>query len=500
MSIIDQKAKVMGNIAALNVITEGLPKFKPTNSFSSMNNSTNSTDFLLDLVQSLAGYDELKSNIVDIFSRKLPEIESEIKKTLKEILKAYVSCGVNPSVPTWLKSTGPGVTLKLSDIDFFEITKLDPKSPFGFLFYDDTQSGLNSTDFNTFLYANIEQNKGDFTPDGGTSSAWGLSTSNSNILDLKFSPVSTTKNNIVKINTNSDYDNKTLTEFNNDFIDSISLFGNQNNVDGSKILNGIIDNLFGTVAKTINKTKKQLKKEAEINECLECILNSDENDVIDDNYFTFDNAQLTKIEIQVSNRKNGIRILETCGDLPADIPMATLMDVNMSLSASTIVTTGTTSLEESKSKAMGDAIDKLADAQASNANTINIPTVKLNFILELIKTFMKAIINIILSPKLMVLFAVNFKIMYGQLSEYENGIDFMKKNKNLITSIAKTVLEQNIKMLLTLALKHISIKLSKKYSDDTIEQSKNYISQVLTLVGVPTEIIRQIQGLDYVGA
>jgi len=500
MSIIDQKTKVMGNIAALNVITEGLPKFKLTNSFSSMTNSTNSTDFLLDLVQSLAGYDELKSNIVDIFSRKLPEIESEIKKTLKEILKAYVSCGVNPSVPAWLQSTGPGVTLKLSDIDFFEITKIDPKSPFGFLFYDDTQSGLNSTYFNTFLYSNIEQNKGDFTPDGGISSPWGLSTNGSNILDLKFSPVSTTKNNIIKINTNSNYDNKTLTEFNNDFIDSISLFGNQNNIDGSKILNGIIDNLFGTVAKTINKTKKQLKKEAEINECLECILNSDENDVIDDNYFTFDNAQLTKIEIQASNRKNGIRILETCGNLPADIPISILMDVNMSLSASTIITTGITSLEESKSKAMGDAIDKLADAQASNASTINIPTVKLNFILELIKTFMKAIINIILSPKLMVLFAVNFKIMYGQLSEYENGIDFMKKNKNLITSIAKTVLEQNIKMLLTLALKHISIKLSKKYSDDTIEQSKNYISQVLTLVGVPTEIIRQIQGLDYVGA
>jgi hypothetical protein len=500
MSIIDQKSKVMGNIAALNVIIEGLPKFKPTNSFSSMNNSTNPTDFLLDLVQSLVGYDELKSNIVDIFSRKLPEIESEIKKTLKEILKAYVSCGVNPSVPTWLKSTGPGVTLKLSDIDFFEITKLDPKSPFGFLFYDDTQSGLNSTDFNTFLYANIEQNKSDFTPDGGTSSAWGSSTNGSDILDLRFSPVSTTKNNIIKINTNSNYDNKTLTEFNNDFIDSISLFGNQNNIDGSKILNGIIDNLFGTVAKTINKTKKQLKKEAEINECLECILNSDENDVIDDNYFTFDNAQLTKIEIQASNRKNGIRILETCGNLPADIPISILMDVNMSLSASTIITTGTTSLEESKSKAMGDAIDNLADTQASNAATINIPTVKLNFILELIKTFMKAIINIILSPKLMVLFAVNFKIMYGQLSEYENGIDFMRKNKNLITSISKTVLEQNIKMLLTLALKHISIKLSKKYSDDTIEQSKNYISQVLTLVGVPTEIIRQIQGLDYVGA
>jgi len=113
---------------------------------------------------------------------------------------------------------------------------------------------------------------------------------------------------------------------------------------------------------------------------------------------------------------------------------------------------------------------------------------------------MKAIIKIIISPKLISLFVVNFKIMYGQATDFSGAIDFMKKNKNLIVSIAKTVLEQNIKMLLTLALKYISVKLREKYAGDTIEQSKNYVAQVLTLIGVPPEIIRQIQGLDYVGA
>jgi hypothetical protein len=499
MSIIDQKTKVMSSISSLNVITEGLPKFKLTNSFASMNNGTNVTDFLIDLVQSLIGYDELKLNVVDIFSKKLPEIESEIKKVLKLQLKGYVSCGVNPSIPAWLKSTGAGVTSKLTNIDFFEVTKSDPKSPFGFLIYSDFESGLNSTDFNTFLYSNIEQNKGDFAVDGGTASPWGSSTGAGDIIDLKFSPVGTTNNNIVKITANASYDNKTLTEFNNDFIDSITLFGDPNNIDGSKILNAIIDNLFGTIAVTVGKTKKQLTKEAEINECLECILNSDENDVIDDSYFTFDNAQLTKIEIQASNRKLGIRVLETCGNLPAEIPIATLMDINMSLSAATNNTTGTTSLEVAKSQAMAKAIDALAEAQASNAATINVPTVKLDFILELIKNFMKSIINIVISPKLVTLFIVNFKILYGQLSEYDGPIDFMKKNKNLIVDISKTILEQVIKMLLALVLKHITIKLAKKYADDTIEKAKNYIAQILTLIGISPDIIRQIQGLDYVG-
>jgi hypothetical protein len=494
MSTLDQKTKIMGNIAALNVINEGLPKFNIQNSFSSINNKTNPVDFLLDLVQSLIGYQELKGNIVDVITRKLPEIESQIKKTLKQDLKGYVSCGVNPSIPVWLRSSGSGVELKLSNIDFFETMKSDPNSDFGFLLFEDTTSGLNSTDFNTFLYSNIDLNKADFTPNGGVSSPWGLSTTGSNIVDVKFSPVGTTVNNIIKINANVNYDNKTLTEFNNAFIDSITLFGSPNNINGSKILNGIIDNLFGTISVKVGKTKKQLKKEAEINEVLECILNSDENDVIDDSYFEFDNAQLTKIETEVNNRKNGIKVLETCGNLIAQVPIDVLIDVNKDFSASTI-TTGTTTPEEEQVVAMTKAIDTISDTQASNANTINVPTVKLNFLLDLIKNFMKSIINIILSPKLMTLFSLNFKILYGISSEYDGPIDFMKKNKNLIVSISKAVLEPIIKMLLSMVLKRLTAMISKKLSGDKIEQAKNYVAQILSMLGVPQNIIRQIQGL-----
>jgi hypothetical protein len=494
MSILDQKNKVMGNIAALNVINEGLPNFNIKNSFESINNGTNPVDFLLDLVQSLMGYQELKGNIVDVITRKLPEIESQIKKTLKQDLKGYVSCGVNPSIPAWLRSTGSGIELKLSNIDFFETMKTDPNSDFGFLIFEDASSGLNSTDFNTFLYSNIDLNKNDFTPNGGTASPWGASTTSTDIIDIRFSPVGTTVNNIIKINANANYDNKSLTEFNNAFIDSITLFGSPNNINGSKILNGIIDNLFGTISVNVGKTKKQLKKEAEINEVLECILNSDENDVIDDSYFEFDNTQLTRIEIEVNNKKNGIRILETCGNLPVEVPIDVLMDVNKNLTASTI-TTGTTSPQEEQVRAMTNAIDTIADTQASGAASIDIPTVKLNFLIDLIKNFMKSIINILISPKLMTLFSLNFKILYGIASEYDGPIDFMKKNKNLIISIAKSVLEPIIKMLLSMVLKRLTAMISKKLSGDKIEQAKNYVAQLLSMLGIPQNIIRQIQGL-----
>ena len=75
----------------------------------------------------------------------------------------------------------------------------------------------------------------------------------------------------------------------------------------------------------------------------------------------------------------------------------------------------------------------------------------------------------------------------------------MKKNKQLIIGISKIILEQITKMLLKLALKYIAKKLAKKYSQDKIEQGKNYVAQILSLIGVSPEIIRQIQNLNYVG-
>lgn len=495
MSIVDQKTQVMANISSLNVLTETLPKLKKTNSFSSINNSGNGTDFLIDLVRSLIGYNDLKRNIVDVITRKLPQIELEIKKSLKKDLKDLISCGINPGIPVWFRSNGSGVTIKLSDLDFFDITKLDPKSPAGFLIYGDEQSGVNSTDFNTFLYSNIESNRDSYTSNSGAYNAWGNSTLGEDIIDIRFSPVGTTENNIVNFKTNPNFDNKSLAELNNKFIDSINLFGSPNSINSGRILSAIIDNIFGTVSINIGKTKKQLKKEAEINEVLKCILNADESDVIDDSFFSFSNEQISLIEEQVKNKAKGIGILETCGTLPTTIPLELLLEVNEDIINSDDIDPSTISPQEAEVNAIDNAIDKISDAQTTDSPSVDIPTIKVNFLLDLIKRFMQSIINIILSPKLITVYTINHQLVYGQGTTFDGPIDFMKKNKTLITNISKVVLEVIIRMLLGLALKYIARKVSEKIAGDNIEKAKNYVAQILSLLGISPDIIRQIQGL-----
>jgi hypothetical protein len=494
MALIDQKKQIMGKVGALNTIVDGLPNLKTTNSTSSINNNGNSTDFLIDLVKYLIGYEELKENVVDILTRKLSEIESAIKKDLKKELKELVSCSVNPNVPDWFRSDSNGVVLKMDKIDFFDITKTNPESAFGSLLYDDTTSGENSTDFNTFLYSNISKNKNVAAANAGLVSSWGLSTSNSDIMNVAYSPVGATENTVVKFTTSVDYDNKKLTDFNNDFIDSVNLFGSD------KMINNIMDSLFGSISFSLNKSKKQLTLEAEIQQVLTCILDADEDDVIDDNYFTFTNEQLAQIESDVDNKKKGVMLLEACNELPVQVPVSLLLSSQEAITAAKTNPNGL-SVEEAEVNAVEQTIDTLAAFQASFAvNAVDVPTIEANFILDIIRKFMTSIINLVISPKLISIFAINHQIIYGQGTSYANAIDFMKKNKNLVKTIANTIRDFIIKMLLVLALKYISVKLSQKFSEDEIEKGKNYVSQLLSLTGVPPQIIREIQGIEYIGA
>ncbi len=495
MDLLSRKNDIMSNVSALNVLTEGLPKLKKNNSFSSINNKANSIDFLTDLIKALVGYEEMRKNITDIISSKLPEIESAIKKDLKNGLKEFISCGVNPSIPSWLKSNTNGVNIEVKNIDFLEIFKLDPESKFGNLLYDDFNSGINSGDLNTFLYSNINLNKSDYTTNGGVFNSWGSTTTNTDIIDIKFSPVGSITNNIFTLKVNQNYDNKSLVEFNNDLIDSISLFGAPNKNNADKLLSNIVDSLFGSVSKNIGKTKKQLKTEGQINKVIDCIINSDENDVIDDNYFTFTNDDLNKIEYDANLRKNGIRILETCGNLPVEVSpdilielTNTMLDINNQ--------TGSTSGSTAEKNAITKAIDDIANEQTKDAATIDVPTIKINFIMELIKSYVKSLVSFIVSPKLLMVYIINYKVIYGQNATYNDPIEFMNKNKNLIKSIVKSVMNEVVKWLITIAIKYISKKLAKKYAGDTIEKNKAYVAQILSLIGVTPDIIRQIQGFS----
>jgi len=244
MDIASEKGKIYGKIAALRVSTETFPKISSLlNSIPSINKDGNSLNFLTDLIKSLVGFDALNDVIVETLTTNLDDIEVDIKVTIKKILKELVSCNINPSIPQDFIDNG--ITIEVNKVDFLDIMRINPTSQSGKLIYNDVFSASESTDFNTYLY-NVIQGEGEEL-------FWGHTTTDEDILGVKFNESGLT-NNTVTIKPSTYYsDNKMLTDFNNSYIDSVKLF------NSVKLINNIIENVFGSISVEIKKDKKQLK-------------------------------------------------------------------------------------------------------------------------------------------------------------------------------------------------------------------------------------------------
>lgn len=479
MDVTQEKSDVFGQIAALRVSSEGFPIRTISNSIASITQSTNSLNFLIDLLKALTGFEALKESLVDILTHNLDEIELDIKQTLKKSLKSMVSCSVNPSIPDYF--INDGITLELDKIDYLGMFKIDPTTNEGELLYNDVNQGLNSSDFNTYLY-NVIQG-------GGANSPWGLQTTNNEILDIKFNEQGSNGdgNNLLNVKPSSYYaNNKKLPDLNDDYIDSIKLF------NSAKLINNIIETIFGVVSVQTDKDSEQIKNEIRIEDIVNRIINADDDIVIDDSYYTFSNEELASIDYRTELRRTGIRIVNTCGNTPSTVSFNTLTSLNSQLNLLESQPT-TPQLMEEISTIVRQGLDDIANESADNVNNQDRLAVKLSFIEEMLKQLMTAIVNVILSPKLTIILAVNHSIIYGEA--FRNTEDFMKKNNVLLTSVLNTIRDAVVVLLMEVVLKEIKKLVVDNAQQILIEKTKYKKAQIASLVGVPTDILRQITGL-----
>jgi hypothetical protein len=468
MAIVDKKKQVFGKIAAFRTLTSGLPTLKKTSSFPSINNNGNTVLFLTDLIKALVGYEALASSVNDTIIHELPKIEKIVKNALRLELKSFVSCGVDPSLPSWIKSTGSGIVLPVSKLDFMNILKTNPNSYGGKLTYTDITPILtDSNDFNTFLYGVIQNDN--------------ITYSWKNIIDITFHSVGTgnNPNNTLTIKANPNYDNKTLTDLNDDFINSLSLFNTEN------IVNKIVDINYGSVSSIVGKTLNQLQSEAKINNIIDKMVNNVNKTPLNDSAFSFTKEENYRHELEALNRKKGSVDLKTTTTIPSKVPASFLTQLSTDLNGAI--------LPADKKLVLTNGLNKMANASVSGVlNQTDAATAKLNFIQRIIDSIIKSIVSIILSPKVLTIFILNYKLVYGQTADFSDPIDFIKKNKQLMNNIMKTIGEEIIKILLAIALKQISQLMAEAFIKRQKEKSVARLAQLESLAGVPSNEINKL--------
>ena len=507
MAVKDKKKEVMGKVSALNKLTDkgnnrvdGVKSKVNGNKEAINNKKTNVMEFITNLSLAITSFEDLKKEFTDLIANKLPKTESMIKTELKKQLKEIVSCNVNPSIPNWLKTDG--MDLRVSHLDFYHMFKSSPDSVGGSMVYNDATSKLNSTDLNTFLYNVIDNNKS-ATSSNSVAFPWGVSTVNKPLLDVKFypngvmnsapglTPITTT--NIFNFKVNPAAHSMKLTEFNEALIDSISIFGKSGS---DKVIIKLMQDMFGTLNKSIPKPKAQLIEEEKMRKSLECIINS-ENEV-DDSFFTFSNDDLMLIDREANNKKNGIKVLECCKQnvlsLSTEDLLVTQTDIQNSIANPPPGFTAETAKISSVSKALDDLSTK---SMGASVDPIDLSNLKVNFILDMIKNYATSLISFVLSPKLVAVFAINHQLIYGQGTVYKDGIDLLEKNKNIFREIGKTILSIVIKLLLALIIRKLAKKLGEKVKDDAIEKNKSYTKQLSILNGISAAVQVMVGNLSF---
>ena len=472
MDLLSQKREIFGAIAADKTLTQGLPKLRTTSSMPSINNDGDTITFLCDLLKTLVGSEALEEILIDTLIYSVNDIEREIKKELKLELKSIVSCGVDPSLPSYLRNSG--IKFTVNKVDYFGLMFVNPTSETGQLIFNDLTPNLTqSSDFNTFLYQTIQTDN--------TTQVWPqYAGSTTPILNVKFKAIDV-PNNTITVNADPNF-NGTLTDLNNQFIDSVKLFNTE------KIVSQIVDLVFGRVSKSSNKSVRQLELEERINTVVKRIINTDSNTIIDVNTFSFTNEENKLNEINAIIRRNGEKIFETANPVSSKIPLATLTDMNSGISnaASEVI----------KKEQLTKSIKLMGDNVVRNVKSkVDVKSVKLGFVQELINYLIQAIVMGILSPKIITIFLINFKIVYGQNATFDDPIDFLKKNKNLIRAVSKRVAEIIINALLKAVLKQITELVANAIIKKLEDKAKSNLKQLLSLIGIPSEVIRKIQNI-----
>lgn len=489
MALKDKKKEVNAKINALNKVNEkGQNKLdgykdKLKSKKEKINNKKNETmAFIVGILGTLASMEELIKETVKILTDKLPLIEQIIKGELIKQIKEVAACGVNPSLPTWLLNEGMDVRIK--DIDFFDMFKSDPLSLGGSLVYDDEKNGLNSTDFNTFLYQVIFENKDVNTLNGGKYFPWGKSTIGKDFIEVRFSPIATFNGNnalnVFNFKVLDSMKNVSLMTLNQMLVNSIKIFGE---VGSDKILNKLMDDLWGAIKKQIPIPNVKIVEQEKFSSIMECICHA-END-IDDSFFNFSNEELYKLETEAKNKKKGIRVFDCCKQNVTSVDAQVLVDAQKNIKDSYDNPPVGFTKETAKVKAVTTAIDKISEnATVAVIDPIDVKNIQFNFIKDLLRNLPLSTINFMVSPKLMVLFALNHQILYGKGTTYKDVTDFVKKNSNTFKSISKTIFNTYIKFLINLIIQKLSAKIADKIIDDAIEKNKSYTKQLKLLNGL----------------
>ena len=277
--------------------------------------------------------------------------------------------------------------------------------------------------------------------------------------------------------------NKTIFEFNYDYIYSLKLF------DTKTIIASIINSLLGISASVSASVSVETKMiEAKVSEIVKKVIEADDQST-SDCYYTFSNEEYDKLLKESKEKYNGVYSTSSIDGRMVEVDSQAIID-----SIRNIKQTG--SLKEqvySVSKTLEEITSTVSEPVSEDLQ------VKFNFGLNFIKDFIQQtvtqIVLHVLSPKVAILYAINSQIMGGDaegMFVLKSWEDFLRNFQNVLFKIIKQIKDilveelykfvmDQLKPLLELMIAKIALE-TVQYYRDLIEQ---LIGQCIPNIMIP---------------
>jgi len=250
--------------------------------------------FLMDLISLIAGGQRLEQILTNLIGSQLEELDRKIRDQLRAMLKA--KCGesvLNSGFPAWLN--GGGLEISLVNIDIFDLLKaVQGNGGIGSQYADNVLGKADS--FNRKIMEAVDDlNSSKFITLPGT---------NLQILQVTY----TGGGFIIKIGT--DYTNKNVESFIDDYFDNLRLF------DPAAITTEIVDTITGVFSKKAGRTYQQILEFEEIDMIFNRMAGTDCGEVVNEQrkFFKFSRNDLDLFNFNAQNKSQGVNVVDLqCG-------------------------------------------------------------------------------------------------------------------------------------------------------------------------------------------
>ena len=530
----DRKTNVLSTLSSFNTLLSDFPTLLTVNIVDDDSSAGATISFLLDIA-GLFGMTQtylLKwlSNMLtddeDNPVRKgiLTSIEAAIKSAIALYLTSLYTCSVDPLIPDeFLRSTftsateGNGIKVPVTSIDAFHLFRNCPTTDNGSIFYfdisrDSVKNALyRSTDMNAWLWwvinndrdnwynytwdnrvfyraafkdeENGDKNRKNFVDVFAKSQSYYIKNVGvkKSILTARYQetgPVPQETNVLYVYGSAETYKgtgfmgrNKTVFDFNADYIASLKLFDSKTLT--AQVINsvvGLATSLFGTISLEFNILIKKIEK------TVEKIVTLPAETAVDD-YFSFSEAEYADIVNDATLRYNGK--YQTNNETNDVISLNTENIVN----AIKIIDSAVTADE--KEAAIINALNSLGSETENFSFGINTPfTQSYDIIQKFLKEIIIQISLQVLSPKVMLLFAINDYFLNNETNivniDFNN---FLKNFWNIISTCIRKISDLIMQSLFDLVLgfiRPILLLVVKKLILETLFYYKQLLLDLIT--------------------